>query len=395
MLGSCFQVFHDVKTFPDAQKECQKISANLLEISDELENVLVGSLVDKTGQKSTSFWTGGVVNEILNSKFKIWHGSQKQIAYDNKLDLSKATDKPKGIVFKSTPIFSFPTWDTEDFETLHAFICKSSQRDIGCLEDDDETGAKYAGNASNDKDGNKCSPWNKAYPSIAWTHNYCRNPDEEAHPYCYLETGEPSECDIFQCGAMPKKQDYPSLCEPSKSGQSENLVQVPKVSFSCFKEEYSCKDGRCISRDYVCDGVKDCSEGDDEDECRVMASLFRKESGYKLEGVTAGSESDSIQATEEQCAKMCLYKKQDASDCCNSFSHRPGKGGKDGRCIFGTVYANQVFNSLVQKKSWNYYKINVTEDSRNCRQKRPTGPLPLEGKTTNNIKILSHFLFIF
>jgi hypothetical protein len=84
---------------------------------------------------------------------------------------------------------------------------------------------------------------------------------------------------------------------------------------------------------------------------------------------------------------MCLYKKQDASGCCNSFSHHPGKGGKDGRCILGTIYANQVFDSLVQKKSWNYYKINVTQDSRNCRKKRPTGPLPLEGETTNSIKI--------
>ena len=77
----------------------------------------------------------------------------------------------------------------------------------------------------------------------------------------------------------------------------------------------------------VFDGVKDCSDGDDEDEC-MSASLFRKESGYKLEGVTAGSESDSIQATEEQCAKMCLYKKQDASDCCNSFSHVLAREGK-------------------------------------------------------------------
>ena len=112
-------------------------------------------------------------------------------------------------------MFSLPTWGTEDFETLHPFICKSSQADISCLEDDDKTGAKYAGKASHDKHGNKCSPWNKADPSIAWTHNYCRNADEEAHPYCYLETGEPSKCNIFQCGAMPKKQDYSSLCEPS------------------------------------------------------------------------------------------------------------------------------------------------------------------------------------
>eukprot|EP00092_Neocalanus_flemingeri_P035176 GFUD01038280.1.p1 GENE.GFUD01038280.1~~GFUD01038280.1.p1 ORF type:complete len:1087 (+),score=284.35 GFUD01038280.1:432-3692(+) len=372
MLGSCYQVFEDVKSFPDAQQECQKLSANLLEISDELENVLVGTLVTKTAQNSNSFWTGGVVNEILSSKFKIWHGSQKQITFDNNLDVTKASEKPKGVVFKSTPSFKSPIWETEDFETLHAYICKFGQADIGCLDDDDETGIKYSGKASHDRDGNKCGPWNEADPESRWTHNYCRNPDEEAQPYCYLQSGEPSECNIFQCRAMPKRQSYPNLCESS----NEKFVQV---STSCFKEEYSCKDRSCISKAYVCDGVKDCEDGDDEDECRIMASLFRKESGYKLEGITGGSESDTVRATEEECAKLCLYKKQDQSGCCDSFSHRPAKNGRDEQCILGTVYANQAFDSLVQKKSWNYFKLNVTQDSRNCRQKRPTGPLPLEG----------------
>ena len=84
MLGSCYKVFQGAKTFPDAQEECQKYSANLLEISDKLENLLVGTLIEKNGQKSLSFWTGGVVNEILNSKFKIWHGSPRCKECDKK-----------------------------------------------------------------------------------------------------------------------------------------------------------------------------------------------------------------------------------------------------------------------------------------------------------------------
>ena len=119
-----------------------------------------------------------------------------------------------------------------------------------------------------------------------------------------------------------------------------------------------------------------------------MTALFTKESGYKLEGVTASSKSEAISATEEECAKLCIYKKQDESGCCDSFSHRPGKEGKDDRCILGTVYANQAFDSLVQKKFWNYYKLNITQESRNCRQKRPTGPLPLEGKKGNSYIII-------
>ena len=378
-LGSCYKIHQDTKIFPEAQQECQKSAANLVEITSELENLLVGTLVEKTSTEYKSFWTGGVVNEILHSKFKIWHGSQKQITFDNHLDVSGAADKPKGIVFKGAANSKSPAWEIEDFDSAHAFICKYDQADIGCLEDDDVTGVKYQGQASHDRDGNKCVPWDRVDPSLSWTHNFCRNPDEDAGPYCYLESGEPSECNIFTCGANPKNS--PSLCDSESVPQNGNIVQSPTVQSSCHKEEYSCRDRSCILKDYVCDGVKDCPDGDDEEECRVMSSLFSKESGYKLEGVTSESESDSIKATEEECAKLCLYKKQDASGgCCNSFSHRPGKDGKDDRCILGTVYENQAFDSLVQKKSWNYYKLNISQESRNCRNKRPTGPLPIEGK---------------
>lgn len=34
----------------------------------------------------------------------------------------------------------------------------------------------------------------------------------------------------------------------------------------------------------MCDGEPDCAGGEDEDGCRVIASLFTREEGYKLEG---------------------------------------------------------------------------------------------------------------
>lgn len=54
---------------------------------------------------------------------------------------------------------------------------------------------------------------------------------------------------------------------------------TPRVTNSpmargCYQYEYSCKGGRCVHRDWLCDGIKDCEYGDDESDincgyCRV------------------------------------------------------------------------------------------------------------------------------
>lgn len=36
----------------------------------------------------------------------------------------------------------------------------------------------------------------------------------------------------------------------------------------CESDEYRCSDGTCISGDFRCDGLRDCSDGADEVECR-------------------------------------------------------------------------------------------------------------------------------
>ena len=59
------------------------------------------------------------------------------------------------------------------------------------------------------------------------------------------------------------------------------------------QEEFSCRDGICISKDYVCDRVNDCNGGEDEDGCREIASLFAKEEGFRLQG-RAGEKEGSL-----------------------------------------------------------------------------------------------------
>ena len=96
-------------------------------------------------------------------------------------------------------------------------------------------------------------------------------------------------------------------------------------------------------------------------------SLFSREPGYRLEGVVGAGQEESVPATAEECAKLCLYSKRRQGDCCRSFSHRPARPGKEDRCVLGTSFTNRM-DSLVEKRSWTYYTLNTTDDSRSVRR---------------------------
>jgi len=74
-----------------------------------------------------------------------------------------------------------------------------------------------------------------------------------------------------------------------------------------------------------------------------------------------------------------------------SFSTRPGKDGKKDLCLLSTVFENQVFDSMVQKSSWNYHKLNISqsEGERVCRRRRhicDNSQTPINGLRLKNRK---------
>ncbi len=39
----------------------------------------------------------------------------------------------------------------------------------------------------------------------------------------------------------------------------------------CTNDQFACSDGHCIGKEDVCDGVKDCLDGDDEKDCATTS----------------------------------------------------------------------------------------------------------------------------
>ena len=46
------------------------------------------------------------------------------------------------------------------------------------------------------------------------------------------------------------------------------MNNIPIFILACLSEEFNCADGTCISQVLVCNGVKDCDNGNDEIICK-------------------------------------------------------------------------------------------------------------------------------
>ncbi|CAL4061058.1 unnamed protein product, partial [Meganyctiphanes norvegica] len=252
-------------------------------------------------------------------------------------------------------ISNSPSYDAEYFffapsecKQSRAFICQAPLRDVGCAVG---SGATYSGTQSISWSGRPCLSWsdpriNSLYGrstssrqlelQLLGDHNYCRNPDNMSTPWCFVEPEVQDICDVPVCGTahdgqgervsgLLRPRDPPVSIGPSTvavsipfSVATVNKFTTPRTTtkittirpttpakLRCKSSEHSCRDGsKCISLKLVCDGVRQCSQGDDEQLCKRFVQEFSANQGQKL--LLKGIIRVINRADIGVCAKTCI-----------------------------------------------------------------------------------------
>ena len=319
---NCYKLVQQRLPFKQAQFYCQDNgNGYLVEIKNQVENDFLSSYALKVNP-TVSFWTGGITGLSHSGSgltLDVWYTSKDPIIFnkyygeiDGSQALGVALDLHDGYYF----------WKYEDLSTSLPFICQAPSQNIGCL----KAGERYEGSASQTAFGDTCLPWNTPGLQIlfeeqnTWNHNYCRNDGGET-PICAIDESTVDECEI-------------PMCEPERVEKS-----------LCSIEEFQCQSGECIYNKHICDGDFDCSDGSDEKDCINYISLYTIENGFKLQT----EDKSLVNITEAECAKNCAQSKNSE---CDSFSYN----FKRTRCILGKKDKNTLFDSLLERRSWNYYR---------------------------------------
>ncbi|XP_076269824.1 terribly reduced optic lobes isoform X47 [Rhynchophorus ferrugineus] len=162
---------------------------------------------------------------------------------------------------------------------------------------------------------------------------------------------QPDECnsDQFDCGDgkcidIDQKcdgyQDCPGNTDeegcPTAPPRPETTTSAPQTS--CPEDAVNCGDGYCIDRVFKCDGVKDCANGADEQDCECFSDQFKCRdqscisADLKCDGsidCPDGSDEDQCECTRDQfqCANgacIPLYAKCDRVPHCPDGSDEVG-----------------------------------------------------------------------
>ena len=319
---NCYKVIQQSLVFKKAQLHCQNDeNGHLAEIKSQLENDFLSNYALQE-YPVVSFWTGGVTGSIGadSTLFDLWYTSRQPITF-NKFFGQLQTSQSSGVALDLHDGYYF--WNYEDLNSPLPFICQVALKDIGCI----KPGEQYEGSASQTAFGDTCLPWNTPGLQVlfeeqnTWNHNYCRN-DAGETPICAIDASTIDECEI-------------PMCEPERVEKS-----------ICSIEEFQCQSGECIYTKHICDGDFDCSDGSDEEDCVNYISLYTMESGFKLQT----EDKSLVNITEEECAKECAQSKNSE---CDSFSYNFNRT----RCILGKKDKNTLFDSLLERRAWNYYRF--------------------------------------
>lgn len=336
--AGCYQTSRDVVTRRDfAVNKCTARGGHLVTIETEEENHFLSQVFSN---ESGAFLTGGVKvgqNWMWEKVSVETNGKDVETTIQSSIEnfkwfpgwqpgnvLAEPTDNKKERCLYMSNVFHHP--NGSDVNVGYHFwlnvLCSSTRKrsksefrymceklpertDGGCYKG---IGTEYRGTVSYTRTGTACMKWTEAtdinpdtYPETGLgDHNFCRNPDRDEAPWCWISPGNFEFCDIPKC---------------STEDESHSTEQSNEEETVCSIDEFRCNDGRCISMSWRCDMETDCAAGEDEPtSCDYKLPLFKKTEGMTVRGFQFET---YVGATNETCAKYCL---ESSRFVCQSFS---------------------------------------------------------------------------
>ncbi|KAJ3652129.1 hypothetical protein Zmor_018121 [Zophobas morio] len=137
--------------------------------------------------------------------------------------------------------------------------------------------------------------------------------------------------------------------------EAENTVKNNlQKNNNCDKSEFVCANEKCISKTLVCNGIKDCPSGNDEQRCLEYVSRFSIKKNQKL-AILEKERWDNVSIAA--CALMCVETQKLR---CKSFNYR-----KIDNTCFLTNTNEGLTGALISYYPFDYYeliseKINCT-----------------------------------
>ena len=373
----CYGLFDHPVQLSEAQESCQQHQGHLVEIFDQKVNDFLTAQALSSGS-SAQFWTGGVVTSLAGLQVGVWEHSRSPIKF-NKFEAETNSSSTLGVTLSLHDEYYY--WSSAQADQVLPYICQAEFQDIGCL--DEEYGDSYQGNASRTSIGEQCLNWNT--PGLLplfeaqdqWNHNFCRNTGGlEEKPICFVDLENYDYCDIPRCNERLQNRDDEPVNELElicNEAFPETHRGNSPIQNSCPSEQFQCQPDECIYNQFVCDGEPDCSDGQDELNCLSYTSFYIVESGFKL----TSNDNPITDVSEEECAKRCSQSKHCT---CTSFAYNADRQ----RCLLGNRYSTSPFDSLIQRRAWNYYTLNASLDN-NCKRVKRPATTEIEGLRLVNL----------
>ncbi|CAH1794672.1 unnamed protein product [Owenia fusiformis] len=218
---------------------------------------------------------------------------------------------------KITSREDYMSYKTVDCDEPKEFIC---ERDMKTPEEPPTKkpveeclrgkGLGYSGTQTTSASGKPCLPWSdnrivnpERFPNKGLDgHNFCRNPDDDISPWCWISSSAYEYCNISKCdevtGTHHDTNSWGSFCTPND------------------------KNSRWVYKDWRCDGEVDCVRGEDEMGCtekylREFTQFPNKTLGYMS---LLKHHNFSTPMKTLLCARKCV-EREGFEFACKSFLH--------------------------------------------------------------------------